>query len=487
MKNAILIILVLIPQFIFSQKWVDTLFNIETIKDIEYGVSVDFAGNERSLLLDLSYPNNDTLNSCGRPLLIFIHGGAFIAGSKDDYSPVRFREDFAKRGYSTASLSYRLGQFHTEKNIHCNVSSFGIDWDCMNMTDTSEWYRAYYRGIQDANGSIRYLVNHSEDYNIDPQNIFLIGESAGGFIAMGAAFIDDDSEVLIDLIGEMPDAPAPNSIYEAPCIQNPVYDLDTSIASLDLERPDLGAYSGELNLPVQSAYKIRAVGNFFGGSFNNIFKSFSSESPALYLFHQPNDLIVPFGYSKVLQGLSVCASGFPFNCQGIINRPFTFGSGGIVDLIDELEMMDEIVPEYLFENSGNTANCALQILDPSLQGHSIDNYWLRTTNLATFFSTKIAACVNTFTQDSKYSKLNYQIFPNPALLNASITINGNFSGDERINLYNLNGQLMHVLNNPSSGNNINVPLDLKSLESGLYMLSISSSHGSFRQKLLISN
>lgn len=487
MIRGIMLILLILPEFLFSQKWIDTLYTIETIKDIEYGKLEDFAGNERSLMFDLSVPIDDTLSNCGRPLVLFVHGGAWLVGSKDDPSPSKFREDFAKRGYTAASLSYRLGQFHTEKNIHCNISAFGLDWDCLNMTDTSEWYRAYYRGVQDINGCIRYLVNNYQEFNIDPQNIFLIGESAGGFLVMGAGFIDDDSEVLADLVSELPDAPSPNTIYEVSCIQNPVYDLDTSIASMDLARPDMGLYSGILNLPLQTEFRIRGIANFFGGSFNNIFKSHGSEPPALYLFHQPNDLIVPFGYNKILQGLSVCASGFPFNCQAIINRPFCYGSKGIIDLIDEFALQGELVPEYLFDNSGNNANCALQILDPTLGGHRIDNYWLRTNNLASFFATKMAECQATSTYQGHFTESDFTIFPNPFRIGTTFTIEGTFNGDEQITIFNLNGEIMLSKRNLRIGRNIDLPLNIKALVPGIYYICIQSSINKNIQKVVVLN
>lgn len=54
-------------------------------------------------------PSNDTFPKYGRPLMIIIHGGAFIAGSKDDFIQQRMLKEFAKRGYVTASINYRLG------------------------------------------------------------------------------------------------------------------------------------------------------------------------------------------------------------------------------------------------------------------------------------------------------------------------------------------------------------------------------------------
>lgn len=40
----------------------------------------------------------------------------------------------------------------------------------------------------------------------------------------------------------LPDAIAPNAIYENQCIQTP--SIDTSIASMQLQRPDLGNVEG---------------------------------------------------------------------------------------------------------------------------------------------------------------------------------------------------------------------------------------------------
>ena len=119
----------------------------------------------------------------------------------------------------------------------------------------------------------------------------MVGESAGGFIAMGVGFLDDASEVQDSLSGLLPDAPVPNDLYEAACIQG--YGLADDIDSMQLNRPDLGSYEGTLSFPLAELYTIRAVGNFYGGAFNNIFQSFSEDTPALYLYHQPCDLIVP--------------------------------------------------------------------------------------------------------------------------------------------------------------------------------------------------
>lgn len=79
-----------------STKWIETKYKISTTQDLVYAEVLDFAGNRRSLKLDLSLPTDDQPPACGRPLLILIHGGAFLAGSKSDGLLANGRQDFAK-------------------------------------------------------------------------------------------------------------------------------------------------------------------------------------------------------------------------------------------------------------------------------------------------------------------------------------------------------------------------------------------------------
>lgn len=470
MKPLTICCLLLLPTIIWAQQWVDTTFSIQSEFDIAYGLAVDFAGNERQLSMDISYPTDDSMPQCGRPTLVMVHGGAFIAGNKGEGIAKRIREDFARRGYTTASIGYRLGQFQTHQQVHCNASNFGLEWDCLNMADSSEWYRAWYRGVQDVKGAIRYLVNHAEDYGVDANNLFVVGESAGGFIALGVGFLDDTTEVLSDLIEAYPDALPPNTIYEAPCIQHPTYNLDTSIASMDLMRPDLGSYEGTLNLPLTNPYTIKAVGNIYGAVFNHIFHTSNASPPALYLYHQPNDLIVPYTSAKVLGGFAYCATQFPFGCQYIINRPTVYGSKGIKDMLDTMIANQALAPDYVFDNTMNTANCAQQILTPSLQGHSLDAYGLRTGNMATFFASKVGDCMSVGIDDEIREDSGIILYPNPA--NESISIEGPTSMLSEFRIINMIGQDFSSYISITSKEEEGILLNLTRMPPGMYILRI---------------
>ena len=91
------------------------------------------------------------------PTYIFIHGGAFIAGDKQD---VQFllAADGINRGYAVVSLEYRKG---FESKAPC--------------------------GLYDIKTAIRFLKAHAKDYCLDPDRFALGGDSAGAYYAVFAA------------------------------------------------------------------------------------------------------------------------------------------------------------------------------------------------------------------------------------------------------------------------------------------------------------
>lgn len=400
---------------LFAQAWVDTLYDY-TQTTVVYGTATDFAGNSRELHLDICIPEGDVPPACGRPVLIAIHGGAFLGGTKNDPTPQQWMKDFAKRGYLTASVEYRLGFFQPAAEIHCNVTNlFGFPWDCINAADTSEWVRAGYRAMQDTKGAIRYLLANSALYGGDPNNVFLAGESAGGFVALGTAFTDLAADKPLDA-GAIAPAQTPNNIYNGFCVQT--FGWDTSIASMNLARPDLGSINGTLHLNAPP-FRIRAVGNFYGAISPTFLENNGPTMPeGLYLYHQPNDLVVPIGTQKVYTGLSSCFTAL--GCAPIINRPTMSGSGGIKTHIDALGSTGAAVPDYWYDVTNNNADCLAQVLNPAVSGHAIDNYWLRSTNMAQYFSTFYKNC--TVSTEQPTQKAALQLFPNPN--NGHFTITG---------------------------------------------------------------
>lgn len=150
-------------------------FNVDY--DLPYGENINSMLLSEELVADIYTPSEQSEEL--RPLVLMAHGGFFLGGSNDGLDVVSLCEDLARMGYVTASFSYRLG----------------ID----NLFDfQTSFVEAVWRGVHDSRAAVRYFrksVEMGNPYHIDPQRIYLGGVSAGGFIAMHHAYVDEASEI----------------------------------------------------------------------------------------------------------------------------------------------------------------------------------------------------------------------------------------------------------------------------------------------------
>jgi hypothetical protein len=347
----------------------------------------------------------------------------------------------------------------------------------MNAADTSEWYRAIYRSMQDTRGAIRFLINDA-NLKIDPNNVFIAGESAGGFIALQTAFMDDPSEKPLDC-GLLAAVPAPNDIYQNNCITK--FGLDTSIAQMQLARPDLGDIQGTFwtNAP---PFRIRGVGALYAAMNTDLFLQNTYDvPPAIFMFHQPNDLIVPFNCEKMLAGYTYCLSGGLTNCGNIINRPYLCGSNGIKNAIDALGAQGYNVPEYVVDFTNNNADCFTQVvLNQSLSGHTLPNYWGTTLKMAHLFASKVADCTVSTTMAADQSA-NIYISPNPAKSTLQVVNKGDFTISSA-HIYTLQGKSIFEMSVPKA---TNFDISLPPVAAGIYLLALQTDRGWITKKVVL--
>lgn len=119
---------------------------IKSTSNIVY--SQTFGMNNSSLKMDILQPSNEK----ELPAVIFITGGGFIGSPKDNY--VQQRVTMAEAGYVVASIEYRVIPFDT-----------------------------FPAPLEDVKSAIRYLKANAKTLGIDPENIAVMGESAGGYLA----------------------------------------------------------------------------------------------------------------------------------------------------------------------------------------------------------------------------------------------------------------------------------------------------------------
>ena len=141
-----------------------------------YGANTDYQGTNTILSMDIYQPSGDT--AAYRPLIVWVHGGSFVGGSKTDNDVVGLCQRFAKRGYVCASITYRLG--------------IAFPYNQTSATN------AVFLGVQDTKAAIRFFRKDAATtnvYRIDPDKIFGGGSSAGAFCALHLAYLDQPSEI----------------------------------------------------------------------------------------------------------------------------------------------------------------------------------------------------------------------------------------------------------------------------------------------------
>lgn len=115
----------------------------------EFAGDVAYAenGHERQKL-DIAFLKNGR----ARPLLVWIHGGAYMGGDKSENHAIW--GELMTEGYAVATINYRL--------------SGDAKWPAQ---------------ITDCKAAIRYLRAHAKAYNLAPGRIAVWGSSAGGHLA----------------------------------------------------------------------------------------------------------------------------------------------------------------------------------------------------------------------------------------------------------------------------------------------------------------
>ena len=155
--------------------------SVEVDSDILYGSNTNIYNLEEDLYMDVYTPSNDTATN--RVLVILAHGGSFIVGDKADADMVLTSSDYSKLGYVTASINYRLG-----------ITTNPI----LDTPDSVDAYAAVVRGTHDFKAAMRWFrqdaIDGDNQYNIDPDKILIAGFSAGGFIVLHHAYLDEESE-----------------------------------------------------------------------------------------------------------------------------------------------------------------------------------------------------------------------------------------------------------------------------------------------------
>jgi len=127
----------------------------------------------KSLDLDVYFPMYD--NQTNRPLILFVHGGGFAGGKRNEPWIQMFCKKLARRGYVVSSISYRLTREGT-------ATEFGCDCPATDKRIT------FSKAVEDLQDATFFMIKNREKMGIDPYTIILSGSSAGAETALNTAY-----------------------------------------------------------------------------------------------------------------------------------------------------------------------------------------------------------------------------------------------------------------------------------------------------------
>ena len=198
-------------------------FAAEAPADVEFTPDITYATvNGEELKLNLSRPKN----ASGKlPCVLVIHGGAWRGGNRNGHNDITW--NFARAGYVSATLSYRLVPKHI-----------------------------FPAQVQDVKAATRFLRANAEKYNIDTDRFGAVGFSAGAHLSMILGTMDK-SDGLED-VGEHQDQSS-----KVQCVV---------------------AYFGpsDFNLPLPDASRGLVV-DFLGGTKEQKQEAYNRASPVTYV------------------------------------------------------------------------------------------------------------------------------------------------------------------------------------------------------------
>lgn len=184
-KITVLCLLICFSISCFSQKatlktcengrYEQDVFSVGNKKTVQYASNVGWNGENVRLEMDIFTPNNDS--AIKRPLVIFAHGGGFVQGKKEDMA--FFCQQFAKKGFVTASISYRL-----------------LPMD--KIYEPKNFVHEIVKAMSDMKAAIRYFretIENGNPYKIDENFIFIGGASAGAITALHVGLLDEKDSI----------------------------------------------------------------------------------------------------------------------------------------------------------------------------------------------------------------------------------------------------------------------------------------------------
>lgn len=128
------------------------------------------------LFMDVYNPasgSNTTAFGLEKPTVIFMFGGGFIGGARDDADYHKWFRQMTENGYRVISIDYRLGLKGSNKVGVAQV----------NVLD-----KAIHMAVEDLFSATNFILDNADQFGVRPDNIVISGSSAGAITVMQAEY-----------------------------------------------------------------------------------------------------------------------------------------------------------------------------------------------------------------------------------------------------------------------------------------------------------
>lgn len=390
--------------------------------NVQYGSNLKSNGTTQNLMMDIYEPQGDT-GTAARPLVIVAHGGSFIGGSKTGTDVVPLCKDLAKLGYVAASIEYRVG-----------MTNFPFPGP-----DSADAGAAVMRAVHDGRAAVRYFRQNAaaggNTYRIDPNNIYFAGVSAGGFIALHLAYMDQLAEF-------------------------PAY-VDTTA------QPGLhGGIEGQSGNPGYSS-DVKAIINICGAIGDTAWIHAGDEP--LLSFHGTNDGTVPYG-----SALITLAGVYPLlKVHGSYSIAARANEVGLENCFEIWEGQDH-VPEV-----GTTA-AALAFYDSTIvMSRNFLEHQVCGTPLNCSYTTPLISVVGI---DEASIENKISVYPNPATTSVTIDLSVFENAPLTVDVYDATGKRVKSIVNPKTSKLV---IPREGAKSGIYMITITSNGKHYSKRVVL--
>lgn len=226
--------------------------NEALLKYVPKGVTVvsdqQYAANDKDAFLDVYYPIAIAQKDTVLPVVVWIHGGGWVSGTKKEAS--NYYRILADKGFVVVSIDYSIAP---EKN--------------------------HPLPLKQVNAALAFLTQNAKRFHIDAAHFFIAGDSGGAHIAAQVANIISDQSYS-RLTGIVPGI-SRNALTGLLLYCGP---YDVSLADLNGKfggflKTILWAYSGKKDFKDDPLFKTASVIDYIDGNFPPSFISVGNGDP----------------------------------------------------------------------------------------------------------------------------------------------------------------------------------------------------------------